>query len=271
MSALSTINRETRSNGVAAVHRYRDRQGDDTARQIRRNRAQWVSRPGDIENIPKRDGVDHGLARALAAGVNYAKRQGLDYAALTKPQLIERLQERDLCLDELNDAGLPHGTELESLKQAEHLLTKITDALPVLISYVDSDLCYRVCNQAYETWFGITRASIIGRHVKNVVGNAAYDVIRGYVERALTGETVVYEDTIHYAYGPIRNTHAHYEPDFDDSGKVKGIFVSITDITELKNSENALQALRGELETRVWQRTAEFQNANDALEQKALE
>ena len=200
-----------------------------------------------------------------------SKRQGRDYEGLTKPQLIARLQQSDHRLDKLDDVGLPHVSEAESRQQTEHLLETITNALPVLISYIDSELRYRVCNKTYESWCGLPREKIIGRHLKDVIGNAAYNVIRGHVERALSGETVVYEDTLPYARGEVRNTHAHYQPDFDESGNVKGVFVSITDITELKNSEKALQELRAELETRVWQRTAELQNANDALEQKALE
>ncbi len=200
-----------------------------------------------------------------------SKRQGRDYEGLTKPQLIARLQQSDHRLDKLDDVGLPHVSEAESRQQTEHLLETITNALPVLISYIDSELRYRVCNKTYESWCGLPREKIIGRHLKDVIGNAAYNVIRGHVERALSDETVVYEDTLPYARGEVRNTHAHYQPDFDESGNVKGVFVSITDITELKNSEKALQELRAELETRVWQRTAELQNANDALEQKALE
>jgi PAS domain S-box-containing protein len=207
----------------------------------------------------------------LAAAVTLSNSQGLDYSALTKPQLIERLQERDLRLDELNEADFPRGSDLEFLKQADHLLKKITDALPVLISYMDNELRYRGCNKTYETWRGLPREKIIGSHLKDVIGDAAYEVIRAYVERALSGKTVVYEDTLPYARGEVRNTHEHYQPDFDENGNVKGIFVSITDITELKNSEKALQELLGELEVRVWQRTAELQNAIDGLQQKALE
>ena len=142
-----------------------------------------------------------------------------NYSDWTKAQLIERLQKFQRHMDEMDRVGPSPSTETEALKQSEILLEPLTDALPVLISYVDSEQRYRLCNKAYEVWLGHPREWIHGRHLKEVLGDTAYEVIRGYVERALSGETVVYEDTIPYATGGVRNTHAHYVPDFDENDR----------------------------------------------------
>jgi len=42
----------------------------------------------------------------------------------------------------------------QSLQRSEQQLRLITDALPVLIAYIDRQKCYRYVNRTYETWFG---------------------------------------------------------------------------------------------------------------------
>jgi PAS domain S-box-containing protein len=207
----------------------------------------------------------------LEAELTRSVRFDSNYSDWTKTQLIERLQELQRREDELNRAGRSRSSEIEAWKQTDNLLGPLTDALPVLISYVDTEQRYLFCNKAYEVWFEYPRESLYGRHVREVVGDAAYEVIGKYLERALTGETAIYEGTVPYATGGVRNTHAYYVPDFDENGIVKGMFVSITDITELKNTEKALQKLRGELESLVEDRTLELVAANEALRKEAVE
>ncbi len=164
-----------------------------------------------------------------------------DYSDWTKAQLIERLGKLQRRIDEHDRAGAARSAEIEALKQNENLLERITDALPVLISYVDSEQRYRSCNKAYEAWFGHTRESICGRHVKDVHGDAAYAALQGYIETALSGEMVTYEDTIPYGSGGTRHIHAVYVPDISDKGETKGFFVTVTDITERKRADEALR------------------------------
>ncbi len=49
-------------------------------------------------------------------------------------------------------------------------LRTITDALPVLISYLDRDLVYRFANGAYQQWFGRTPEQMGGCHLREVWG-----------------------------------------------------------------------------------------------------
>jgi PAS domain-containing protein len=50
----------------------------------------------------------------------------------------------------------------------------MADALPVLISYVDSQRRYQYNNAAYERWFVTSREDLRGRDLETVVGPAAY-------------------------------------------------------------------------------------------------
>ena len=54
----------------------------------------------------------------------------------------------------------------EKLKDNQHRLELITDSLPVLISYIDSNLHYKFVNKGYEEWFGKKRDEVVGSHIE---------------------------------------------------------------------------------------------------------
>jgi len=159
----------------------------------------------------------------------------------------------------------------EALRGSEEQLRLITDSLPVLISYVDSEQCYRFVNKAYEDWYGLPRGEIYGRHINEVLGESAYQVIQGYVERVLSGRQISYEALVPYKSGGIRYISAIYVPNFDGQGKVKGFFALVTDITEKKKAEEQLIKYREHLEEVVEERTAKFKTANEQLQQEITE
>ena len=75
----------------------------------------------------------------------------------------------------------------DALQQSEAQLRLITDAVPALIAYVDSNQRFRFNNMAFERWFGLTREQVHGRHLKEVLGELAYQAINEHVEQALAG------------------------------------------------------------------------------------
>jgi PAS domain S-box-containing protein len=159
----------------------------------------------------------------------------------------------------------------EALRGSEDQLRLITESLPVLISYVDSEQCYRFVNKAYEDWYGLLKEEIYGRHIKEVLGESAYQVIRGDVEGVLSGRQITYETLFPYIGGDIRYVSAIYVPHFDEQGKVKGFFALVTDITEKKKAEEQLIKYRDRLEELVEERTAKLKKANEQLQQEITE
>jgi len=124
---------------------------------------------------------------------------------------------------------------------SERSLRLLTDALPALISYVDSEQRYRFNNRAYEEWFQHSRTEITGQRINEVLGETAYQAIQRYVAEALTGKKVTYESTVLYKDGRQRYIYATYVPDFDEQGKVKGFYALVNDITERKQMEQTLR------------------------------
>ena len=130
----------------------------------------------------------------------------------------------------------------ETLRKREQNLRLITDNVPALIAYVDSQKRYRFVNRIFKEWFQVPLSSVLGARLEDVIGAKNYDRIREYVERALAGEQVSYEETITYPTGELRIIHATLVPDIDLKKNVIGYYALVIDITDLKKAEEAQRA-----------------------------
>jgi len=119
-------------------------------------------------------------------------------------------------------------------------LALIADNAPVYIAHCDRDSRYLFVNRAYAARFGLKPEDCVGKHISEVVGEAAYQTFRHNVETVLRGIPVQFETEIPYPAGN-RFMHASYVPDFDSEGKVRAFVAAITDITELKRAGEALR------------------------------
>ncbi|HEY9652090.1 MAG TPA: PAS domain S-box protein, partial [Coleofasciculaceae cyanobacterium] len=129
----------------------------------------------------------------------------------------------------------------EAARQREDELRLITNAVPVLISYVDSQQCYRFNNKAYEDWFGLPATQVYGKSLQEVLGESAYEALRPYVEAVFSGQTVTFESKISYRTAGTRYIRATYVPQFGDRGDIQGFVALISDITEQKQLEDSLR------------------------------
>ncbi|MBD2256003.1 PAS domain S-box protein [Pseudanabaena sp. FACHB-2040] len=125
----------------------------------------------------------------------------------------------------------------EALRHREEELRLITDAVPVLISYVDADQRYRFHNRSYEIWFGKPRAEIYGKTLWEVLGDAAYEIIHPYVEQVLSGQAVSFEQSLPYSGTDGRFVQASYIPRFNDHNEVEGFVALVNDVTQQKQAE----------------------------------
>lgn len=127
----------------------------------------------------------------------------------------------------------------KSLQRSEEQLKLITDALPILIAYIDNQQRYRYNNRTYETWFGKPRSTLLGLHIRELVGEESYQTMLPYIETALSGKAVTFEIQ---SPSSIKNGNAYwmnatYIPDLDSKGEIAGFFSMIDDITERKEIE----------------------------------
>lgn len=131
------------------------------------------------------------------------------------------------------EAALQH-EQLDGVERRYHF---VLDVLPVCIGYVDRDQRYRFVNANYQTWFGVSPDRILGQTLREFIGEEAYAKVAGYVERALAGELVEYEEEMPYKHGGPRHVRGTLVPEVNASGEVQGVFAMIDDITQRKQLE----------------------------------
>jgi PAS domain S-box-containing protein len=118
------------------------------------------------------------------------------------------------------------------LSARERFLEIITDSIPAMVGYVGMDGRYQFANKAYEAWFGIKREHVVGKHMRELLGEENYAMMELFVQRALEGEPVRYVDEFTRVDGSKRHVQPNYIPDRDEQGRMRGFVVLALDITD---------------------------------------
>lgn len=137
----------------------------------------------------------------------------------------------------------------ETLRVIEFLMQKT----PTMIAYWDQDLRCHYANGAYRTWFGADPEKMIGMTLMDLLGPELFALNEPYVKGALAGQEQTFERVVPGPDGVRRNSLAKYMPDIHE-GVVQGFVVTVTEITQLKQLEEALAretAMRKDIEQRA--------------------
>jgi PAS domain S-box-containing protein len=135
----------------------------------------------------------------------------------------------------------------ERLTASEHFLRTMTDNLPGKVAYWDATLHCRFGNRYFLDWHGVSEKQAIGAHMLEVVGQAQYEERLPYIQAALAGEAQGFAGKLQWPSGETSHTWINYIPDIDERGAVKGVFMLVSDVTELKETELHLQEVNEEL------------------------
>jgi PAS domain S-box-containing protein len=127
-----------------------------------------------------------------------------------------------------------------ALRRSEENLRLITDSVPALIGYFDHQEIYRYVNKGYADWFGYAKEEVLGRSVREVVGDEVYTDISQHVRQALQGQRVSYEYAMRQAGGRVVYARSELVPELNAQGHVVGCFALSVNITDLKNTQAAL-------------------------------
>ncbi len=133
-----------------------------------------------------------------------------------------------------NSARLKAETLLAA-REAE--LRSVTDAVPMLISYVDQDHIYRFANGTYRDWFGVEPETMIGRPVREVIGDKTYEDRRQSIDRGLAGETFASETTFADVSGTMHRMEIRYVPHLKTDGSVAGVHILGIDVEDRAQRE----------------------------------
>ena len=136
----------------------------------------------------------------------------------------------------------------QASEAATRQLQLLTDALPVLIGYLDRDEKYQFANYGYEAWFGQKPEQLLGRPVREVVGETAYQGVKHYIDQAMSGERLEFESRMVYRADFVRHIRTNYVPDVR-GGEVVGIYTLVLDITAQVEAQQEAERQRQVLHT----------------------
>ncbi len=128
----------------------------------------------------------------------------------------------------------------QSLAASARRLSTITDAMPMMIGYSDRDECFVYVNRAYERFYGLPRERIVGRTVRDVLGETRYLRRKPYLTRALAGQSVRFEDA-DTSSGEELVLEVSYIPDVNEEGGVDGIHILVQDISAQRRETRQLR------------------------------
>lgn len=144
----------------------------------------------------------------------------------------------------------------DDLIMARKYIDGITESAPVLLSYVDNQEIYQFVNYSYEKWFGVKKEAFIGFHIRDVLGSNEYNMIKPHIDLVLAGELTSYDSKIINLDGSHRFVQSTYTPNLDEEGKVNGFFISVEDVSKIKESEEILRSANERLDIQVKERTS---------------
>lgn len=127
------------------------------------------------------------------------------------------------------------------IANSEKHLRDITDNLPVLIGYIDSERRLGFANRMFEHWLGLDPAALVGEPIDSL-GTSIYADRADLLAASLAGERVEYE-SVCGANGEARTLHTVLVPDVQPDGRVAGVYALSTDVSANKAVEQHLNQL----------------------------
>ncbi|MEN9892345.1 MAG: hypothetical protein RLY78_2640, partial [Pseudomonadota bacterium] len=172
----------------------------------------------------------------------------LSFADISERRRIEAELEQHR--HHLEEVVVERTLELQQAMRAqvasEHFLRSITDNLPDMLAYWDSAQICRFANKAYIDYWGRPGAPVLGARRAELFSAVGDVALHQAFEAALAGEQHSFEYPLSRRHGPARYGWIHYIPDRQDDG-VAGVFVLVSDISQIKQAELRLQALNEQL------------------------
>lgn len=189
---------------------------------------------------------DEIVPAALTHGVWVGETEGLDLLGRTMPCAHTLIAHRDAEGQLTHFSAIQRDisaekTAADALRRQADMLRTLAETMRDMVAVVDSDERFVFANQAYERYFGAAPGGLLGRHVREVLGDADYQRSRVHVARALAGATVVYDKES--MRDERRVFEACYTPVRGEDGQVRAYVVVGRDVTEQRHEQSRLRDL----------------------------
>jgi PAS domain S-box-containing protein len=147
-------------------------------------------------------------------------------------------------------AGVDSARPSESGLMPDHLppefftgpgMLALADLLPLMIAFADREFKYRFLNKALADWFGKPRSEILGRTIREVLGDSAWAHREPLLRATLSGERHFFVSEMeHDSRGPVA-VQVEYVPWQGKGGGIDGVVILVNDVTEQRSAECAIR------------------------------
>jgi len=160
-----------------------------------------------------------------------------------------------------------HAT-IAALKESEEKNRRIVETSHEGIWAMDKDFVTTYVNERMATMLGCTVDEMLGKPVLSFIPEEALADQQGKFMQRFEGKPGSYERQFKVKDGRTRTFNVSATPLIGDDSSVQGSFAMLTDITDRKDAELALQKAHDNLEVQVQERTADLYSANMKLQKE---
>ena len=126
-------------------------------------------------------------------------------------------------------------------------LRLIADNMPAMSIAYDEKLLCLFASQRFAEFFGFTTTSIVGKHLREIIGEGPYQEVKPHFDRVLEGKRTAYQRTRVLDSGDPRYLEVELTPNIGPDGRTRGLFAVTTDVTDHKVTEKAMRDSEAEL------------------------
>jgi PAS domain S-box-containing protein len=156
----------------------------------------------------------------------------------------------------------------ETLRESEERYRHLVETMNEGLAMADQDYVFIFVNERLCEMLGYSREEMLGRHLVEFVHEDYKDFMQDQMGRRQRGEARSYEIDWRAKDGQRVYTLISPKGFYDANGQLTGSLGVLTDITDRKRAEEALQKAHAELELRVQERTAELLQTNEQLKRE---
>ena len=158
----------------------------------------------------------------------------------------------------------PYDLLFRNLKESEKKYRDLVENMNEVMVSLKSDGVLTYTSPAIESLIGRLPSEVIGQHFSEFLFSKDLPRLEESFRRILTGDRAANDYRVLTKSGEIRWMHTSSRPIYDGD-LIIGVHSLLSDITDRKRAEEALEKARDELEQRVLERTSELAEANRQL------
>ena len=156
----------------------------------------------------------------------------------------------------------------ETLRESEESYRHLVETMNEGLAMADQGYIFTFVNERLCEMLGYSREEMLGRQIVEFVHEDYKDFMEDQMARRQRGEARSYEIDWRAKDGQRVYTLISPKGFYDANGQFTGSLGVLTDITDRKRAEEALQKAHAELELRVQERTAELLQTNEQLKRE---